>query len=117
MLACGVVGLVGDGGLVGPAIFIAVGVLMVANAAQITLRWPTRIIVRDDGLVFRALTYERLVPWTDIESVRVSHGRYGGGIRWTLAQRPHITTAATFENLHRLLVEVEHRAPQALVTP
>lgn len=89
---------------------------MAANAAQIILRWPTRITVCDDGMAFTALTYDRLVPWADVESVRVHHGRHGGGIRWTFTQRPHITTAATFENLHHLLVEAEHRGPQAKVS-
>jgi hypothetical protein len=116
-LAGGIIGSPGgDGGIAGPAAFIGVGVLMAANAAQIILRWPTRITARDDGVVFKALTYERLVPWADLESVRVHHGRYGGSIRWRLTRRPHITTAATFENLHHLLVDVEHRAPQAMVS-
>jgi hypothetical protein len=115
-VVAGTSSLVGDGGIAIPVIFISVGVLMVAHAVQIVLRWPTRVTVRDDGMVFKALTYDRLVPWPDVESVRVSRGRYGGGIRWTLVQQPHITTAATFENLHHLLIEVEHHAPQAMVS-
>lgn len=115
-MAGGAGSLVEGGGIAVPTVSISVGVLLAANAAQIFLRWPTRITVCDDGMVFKALTYDRLVPWADVESARVHRGRYGGGIRWRLAHRPHITTAATFDNLHRLLVEVEHRAPQAKVS-
>lgn len=117
-LASGITGaLGGDGGVAVPAVIIGVGVLLAARAVQIILRWPTRITVRDDGLVFGAWTYERLVPWAAVESVSVQRGRYGGSIRWRLTQRPHITTAATFGNLHRLLVAVEDRAPQAMMSP
>jgi hypothetical protein len=113
----GVVGsLVGGRGIAITTLSIAVGVLLIANAARIELCWPTRITVDDYGIVFNALTYDQLVQWSEVESVRVHLGRYGGAIDWKLAQHPPITTPATFENLHRLLVEVEDRAPQATVS-
>ena len=67
------------------------------------------------AVVFEARSYERLVPWASVEAVRVSRGKYGGGIRWLRVAPPNIWTAATFENHHRLLSEVERRAPQAKI--
>lgn len=95
------------------AVFLGVGTLMLIHAVRLLRRAPTRITVAEGGMVFAARSYERLVPWASVESVRVSRGRYGGGIRWLLAEPPHIWTAATFANLHRLLAEVERRAPHA----
>jgi hypothetical protein len=67
----GVVGsLVGGRGIAITTLSIAVGVLLIANAARIALRWPTRITVHDYGIVFNALTYDQLVQWSEVESVR-----------------------------------------------
>lgn len=104
----------GDPGATG-TVFVAGGALFIVRAAQIGLAWPTRLVVGEDGITFCAAGGDRFVPWSDLRSVRVSHGRHGGGIRWRLAARPHVTSAATFDRLHHLLVDIEHHAPHVKI--
>lgn len=115
-LASGIPRLAWDDPTTVTAIVTGLGLLVVARGVQILVRWPNRITVHDDGLTFTASRYHRVVPWDDIQKVRVVHGKQGGGIRWTLFHGDDITTAATFADLHRLLADVEQRAPWVLVT-
>lgn len=95
--------------------FVGIGALFLVAFVR-WLFWVPRCIVLDDvGLTFVAQWRTLQVPWSELEKVKVSFGRYGGGITWRHRTGPKIVTSAAFEGVHRMLTEVEDRAPQARV--
>jgi hypothetical protein len=96
-------------------VMLALALALVVWAIVTELREPYRIVVDDEALTLVSRTRRELVPWSHLAGVLVQPNQYGGRLIWVFADETGVTTPAAIPDLHRLLVEVERRAPQAQV--
>jgi hypothetical protein len=89
--------------------------LFSAGAAVHALLWaPYRIVVGATGLRWVARRREMTVLWSELEVVEVRLGMGTKSLRWWRNGRV-VTTPGGFTNLHRLLSDIEDRAPHVRV--
>jgi hypothetical protein len=104
-----------DGGSTALALFfISVGCWVIFEFGF----WaPHRVTLDDSGISLEAVARRVRIPWEDLESVEPTPWDLR---RETLRLRRRrgraITTLNAFPELHRMLVEVERRAPRAYVS-
>jgi hypothetical protein len=78
---------------------------------------PHRVTLDDSGVVLRAVVRQVRIPWDELESVAppwwdVRHQ----ALRWGRSRGLAVVSTQSFPELHRLLVEIERRAPRAYVS-
>jgi hypothetical protein len=75
---------------------------------------PVRVVVTDAGVVLHAPARVVSIPWADLVSVERRRGR-DSRLLWRRRQGRAVSTSDDFANVHRLLVEIERRAPHVVV--
>jgi hypothetical protein len=107
--------LIGDGGqVVLGVVFMVIGggVLF-----QFGLWAPHRVTLDDSGVLLEAVARRVRIPWNELESVEPTPWDIRRQtLRWRRSRRRSITTLNAFPELHRMLVEIERRAPHAYVS-
>jgi hypothetical protein len=102
----------GDGSEV--AVQVVIVLLLMAGIAHGLLVRPQRITLTDEGARFSAPLREEFIAWPDLVSVDFRSGQYGG-MKWQARDRRPLRIHRRFIDVHRLLTEVERRAPHARV--
>lgn len=107
--------LVGDGGQqVLAVLFVAVG-----SWASFTFGFwaPHRVTLDDSGVLLEAVARRVRIPWDDLESVAPAPwDTRRQTLRWRRSPGRAITTLNAFPELHRMLVDIERRAPRAHIS-
>jgi hypothetical protein len=80
------------------------------------LRMPHRVTLDDDGVRIEAIGRRVRIPWGELEAVAppawdLMHRR----LRWRRRRGLGVSTPHAFPELHRMLVEIEQRAPHVYV--
>jgi hypothetical protein len=104
----------GDG-----AAALTTGIVAFVTACQVIHSglWQIRsVTIEDTGVVLEARVRRISIAWTDLRSVVLGAGyRIGGRMNWVLAGGRVVKTPAAFSNVHRMLTELERRAPHMQV--
>jgi len=95
------------------------GLLLLAGAAWVLflgLWMPHRVTLDDDGVRIEGIWRQVRIPWDDLRAVAspvwdFQHLR----LRWQRRRGLGVSTPQAFPELHRMLVEIEHRAPHVYV--
>jgi hypothetical protein len=111
-VALGLVGTVATGRLQ-----VLVAVVLGAVCAFAGLWMPQRVTLDDDGVLFDALARQVHIPWDDLTSVSPVAVGYGSRVlAWRRRRGKGVRTPLGFPLLHRMLSEVERRAPHVHVS-
>jgi hypothetical protein len=95
----------------------AFGLFAAALAAHPGLLEPYQITLYDDGALFEARRRQVVIRWRELQAVQFGPWNvYGGRIVWEQADGRVLKTSASFTDVHRMLAEVERRAPHVLVS-
>lgn len=109
------VGLVGT--LVTGRVQLLLAVAMGAILVMIGFWMPHRVTLDDDGVLFDALARHVRIPWDDLMSVSPVAVAYGNRVLvWRRRRGKGVRTPLGFPLLHRMLCEVEQRAPHVDVS-
>jgi hypothetical protein len=78
---------------------------------------PHRVTLDDSGVLIQAMIRRVRIPWEELETVEpplwdIRHER----LKWRRRRGLSVSTPQTFPELHRMLVEVERRAPHVYVS-
>ena len=115
--AGGFLALAGYGAAEGHAAFaavaLAVGALL-AVLAVVARREPHRVVLTDAGVVLRSAAGDTLIPWQGLAGVVVHTWRYRS-LTWVRADGSRARTMGLPRGFHRLLSEVQHRAPHVRI--
>lgn len=86
-------------------------------AFHLGLREPRRVTLEDSGVLLEAVARRVHIPWGDLDAVEPwPWDVRRGTLRWRRRRGRSITMLKDFSELHRMLVEVERRAPHAYVS-
>jgi hypothetical protein len=95
----------------------AFGIFAAGLVAHSGLLEPHRTTLYDDGAVFEARRRRVVIPWRELQAVEFGPWNvYGGRIVWEQVDGRVLKTSASFTDVHRMLTEVERRAPHVLVS-
>lgn len=98
---------------VGP--IVALFIVVALGALGFEALWrPYRVLVRGDGLLLVAAARKVTIDWAELESVTRSRA-FNGTMRWCCTSGLRVTTSDRIMGLHRLLTEIERRAPHVRV--
>lgn len=86
--------------------------------AMFTGIWtPHRVTLDDSGVVLRAVVRQVRIPWDELESVAPPWWDFRHqALRWGRSRGLAVVSTQSFPELHRLLVEIEQRAPRTYVS-
>jgi hypothetical protein len=78
---------------------------------------PHRVTLDDSGVLIQAVIRRVRIPWEDLEAVEppvwdIRHER----LKWRRRRGLGVLTPQAFPDLHRMLVEIERRAPHVYVS-
>lgn len=94
-------------------LFVVVGAIGVV----VGLWLPHSVTLDDDGVLFDALARHVRIPWNDLVSVSSVAVVYGPRkLLWRRRRGRGVRTPLAFTLLHRMLTEVEQRAPHVDVS-
>jgi hypothetical protein len=109
------VGLVGT--LVTGHVEVLLAVVMGTILVIVGFWRPHRVTLDDDGVLFDALARHVRIPWDDLVSVSPVAVGYGSRVLvWRRRRGKGVWTPLGFPLLHRMLSEVEQRAPHVDVS-
>lgn len=113
---CGVFAGLGarDGNLPMLGIFLPLALFKAGEAVHAVLWEPYRIVVGESGMRWVARRRETAMAWSELDAVEVRPGMGTKSLRWCRNGRA-VTTPGGFVDLHRLLSEIERRAPHVNV--
>jgi hypothetical protein len=78
---------------------------------------PHRVTLDDSGVLLQAAARRIRIPWDELESVEPAPWDIRRQmLRWGRSRGLAVMTLNAFPELHRILVEIERRAPQAVVS-
>lgn len=106
-------------GMVGLVVGEIEGVFLLLGAVWLLflgLWMPHRVTLDDDGVRIEAIARRVRIPWGELRAVAppvwdVQHLR----LRWRRRRGLGVSTPQAFPELHRMLVEIEERAPHVYV--
>jgi hypothetical protein len=99
----------------------AFGLFFIAVACWVIFEFgfwaPHRVTLDDSGISLDAVARRVRIAWDDLESVEPTPWDLRREtLRWRRSRGRAITTLNAFPELHRMLVEIERRAPRAYVS-
>jgi hypothetical protein len=88
-----------------------------ASAVVHDLLWrPHRVVLTESGVILTAIARNVTISWTELKSVqRVGAGRFAR-LAWRRIHGRTIVTSDAFVDVHRMLTDVERRAPDVQVS-
>lgn len=109
------------GGLVGTLVTghleLLLAVVMGVVGVFVGFWMPYRVTVDDDGVLFDAVARHVRIAWDDLVSVSPVAVAYGSRVlAWRRRRGKGVRTPMGFPLLHRMLSEVEQRAPHVDVS-
>ena len=111
-VAVGLVGTVATGQLQ-----VLLAVVLGAACVFAGFWMPHQVTLDDDGVLFDALARHMRIPWDDLVSVSPVAVGYGSRVLvWRRRRGKGVRTPLGFPLLHRMLSEVEQRAPHVDVS-
>lgn len=95
------------------------GLAALAGAAWVLflgIRLPYRVTLGDDGVRIDAIGRRVRIPWDELRAVAPpAWDLYHNRLRWHRRHGLGVSTPHAFPELHRMLSEVEQRAPHVYV--